>query len=118
RLYCQRRPAVDDLDHVVARPGPRGQPYLDVQDQPMKAYVAGRRGQAGFTLVELIVASAIGVILMTGLTSVVYTSYRSWSTASSRVEASGQIRNFQYFAYDDFSRSLLPANQSCTRANP
>jgi prepilin-type N-terminal cleavage/methylation domain-containing protein len=79
---------------------------------------AAARGQSGFTLVELIIASAIGVILMTGLTSVVFTSYRAWTTASSRVEASSQIRSFQYFAYDDFSSSGLPAAGSCTSANP
>ena len=79
---------------------------------------AATRGQAGFTLVELMVASAIGVLLMTGLTSVVFTSYRAWTTASSRVEASGQIRSFQYFAYDDFARSAPPAGAGCTGASP
>jgi prepilin-type N-terminal cleavage/methylation domain-containing protein len=76
------------------------------------------RNQGGFTLVELIIASAIGVLLMTGLTSVVFTSYKAWTTASSRVEASSQIRSFQYFAYDDFARSTLPTATGCTISTP
>jgi hypothetical protein len=55
------------------------------------------------------VASAIGAMLMTGLTSVILTSVRATSTASNRIEASSQIRSFQYFAYDDFARSQVPA---------
>jgi prepilin-type N-terminal cleavage/methylation domain-containing protein len=64
--------------------------------------------QGGYTLVELIVASAIGLMVMTGLTSVVLTSWRANQTATSRVEASGQIRNFQFEAYDDFALSSVP----------
>lgn len=71
------------------------------------------RGQGGYTLVEVIVASAIGAILMSGLTSVILTSVRASDTASSRVEASSQIRSFQFFAYDDFARSDIPDTSGC-----
>lgn len=64
-------------------------------------------------MVELIVASAIGVILMTGLTSVILTSVQAGVTASSRVEASSQIRNFELDAYDDFARSAMPSPVGC-----
>jgi prepilin-type N-terminal cleavage/methylation domain-containing protein len=68
--------------------------------------------QAGYTLVEVIIASAIGAVLMAGLTSVILTSVRAVDTASSRVQASSQIRSFVYFAYDDFDQSGVPA--ACT----
>jgi prepilin-type N-terminal cleavage/methylation domain-containing protein len=66
------------------------------------------RSQAGFTLIELLLASAIGLLVMSALTSVVLTTYRASQTASSRVEASGQIRSFEQIAYDDFATSSLP----------
>jgi prepilin-type N-terminal cleavage/methylation domain-containing protein len=71
------------------------------------------QGQGGFTLVELLIASAIGVILLTALTSVVLTSWRGTTIASSRVEASSEIRNFEYFAYDDFAQSATPNGAGC-----
>jgi prepilin-type N-terminal cleavage/methylation domain-containing protein len=71
------------------------------------------RSQGGYTLVELIVASAIGLMVMTALTSVVLTSWRASTTATSRIEASGQIRNFQFEAYDDFALSSLPIPAGC-----
>jgi prepilin-type N-terminal cleavage/methylation domain-containing protein len=70
------------------------------------------RSQDGFTLIEVIIASAITVIVMTGLTSVVLTSMRAFNTASSRVEASDQIRSFELRANDDFARGGMPAG-SC-----
>ena len=70
-------------------------------------------GQGGYTLIEVIIAVAIGAILMAGLTSVVLTSVRAGDVASSRVEASGQIRNFEYFAYDDFAGSGVPSTGDC-----
>jgi len=77
------------------------------------------RGQAGYTLVEVIVASAIGAILMAGLTSVILTSARANNIASSRIEASSQIRSFQFFAYDDFARSGIPEPSGCgTKGDP
>ena len=71
------------------------------------------RSQGGFTLVEVIVASAIGLIVMTGLTSVVLTSWRAWVTATGRVEASSAIRNFQFQGNDDFALSGLPVPPGC-----
>jgi prepilin-type N-terminal cleavage/methylation domain-containing protein len=66
------------------------------------------RAQAGFTLVELLIASALGLIVMSGLASVVLTTSRASQTASDRVEAAGQIRGFQQVAYNDFAGSSLP----------
>lgn len=78
------------------------------------------KDQSGYTLVELIVASAIGLFVMTGLTSVVLTTYQAGTTATSRIEASSQIRNFQFEAYDDFALSNLPVPNGCvgTAASP
>jgi prepilin-type N-terminal cleavage/methylation domain-containing protein len=69
--------------------------------------------QAGYTLVELIVASAIGLMVMTGLTSVVLTTWRANMIATSRIEASSQIRNFEFVAYDDFALSGIPNISGC-----
>jgi prepilin-type N-terminal cleavage/methylation domain-containing protein len=76
--------------------------------------------QGGYTLVELVIASAIGLMVMTGLTSVVLTTWRAGTTATSRIEASAQIRNFQSKAYDDFALSTLPVPTGCpaTAASP
>jgi len=71
------------------------------------------RDQGGYTLIELLVASAIGLIVMSGLTSVVLSSFRAASIATSRVEASGQIRSFQLDAYTDFAGSSLPTPSGC-----
>jgi prepilin-type N-terminal cleavage/methylation domain-containing protein len=79
---------------------------------------ARRRSQAGYTLIELIVATAIGLMVMGALTSVVLTMALGANTATSRVEASAQIRNFQLTAYDDFALSEPPAPTGCgTSAN-
>jgi prepilin-type N-terminal cleavage/methylation domain-containing protein len=74
----------------------------------MKAGGRRSRRQAGFTLIELIVSAAIGAIVMSGLVSVVFTTYRAYQVAASRAEASGQIRSFQQVAYDDFAHSATP----------
>jgi prepilin-type N-terminal cleavage/methylation domain-containing protein len=74
--------------------------------------------QGGFTLVELLIASAIGVVVMTGLTSVVLTTWRANTIATSRVDASSQIRNFEFSAYDDFAHSDLSGLGSCTNQAP
>jgi prepilin-type N-terminal cleavage/methylation domain-containing protein len=71
------------------------------------------RNQNGFTLIEVVIASAIGAILMAGLTSVMLTSWRASTIATNRIEASGQIRNFEFFAYDDFARSRVPIPSVC-----
>lgn len=74
------------------------------------------RGQEGYTLVELIVASAIGLAVMTGLTSVVLTSWRASVIATNRIEAGSEIRNFQLTAYDDFAGSSVPGPSSCVNS--
>ena len=76
------------------------------------------RSQGGYTLIELLVASAIGLFVMTGLTSVVLTSWRAATTATSRIETSAQIRTFQFRAYDDFALSGDPVISSCASTDP
>lgn len=71
------------------------------------------RSQSGFTLVELLVASVIGVIVMTGLSSVVLTTMRAGSIATGRIAASGQIRNFEFEAIDDFALAKMPVSSVC-----
>lgn len=79
----------------------------------------GRRGQAGYTLVELIVATAIGALVLGALTSVVLTTALSTNVATSRVEASNQIRSFQLTAFDDMALSRIPSPSGCgTQATP
>jgi prepilin-type N-terminal cleavage/methylation domain-containing protein len=77
------------------------------------------RSQDGFTLVEVVITSAIGLVVMSALTSVILTSYNASKIATSRIEASGEIRNFQFFAHDDFAHSVMPAPSGCgTQGNP
>ena len=82
--------------------------------------LAPKNTQAGFTLIELIIATAIGLVVMTGLMSVMFTAYRADRQATSRVEAAGQIRSFQQSAFRDFALSSLPpAPPTCgTQASP
>ena len=83
------------------------------------AIAASRRRQAGFTLIELIIASAIGLMVMGALTSVVLTSMVAANTATAHIEAGAQIRNFQFTAYDDFALARPPdTSAGCTQANP
>lgn len=63
------------------------------------------RSQDGYTLIEVVITAALGALLMTALTSVILTANQAVTTASNRVEASSQIRSFEYFAYDDFALS-------------
>ena len=84
------------------------------------AFHAYLRSQGGYTLIEVVIACAIAAVLMSGLSSVILTSVRAASTAASRVQASSQIRNFQFRAYDDFASSgvpVLPAGCG-TRSSP
>ncbi len=72
-------------------------------------------------MVELLVATAIGLIVMTALTSVVFTSWHGWMTATGRVETSSQIRSFETFANDDIAQSSappVPAGCAATQASP
>ena len=71
------------------------------------------RSQGGYTLVEVMIALALSSLLMGVLISVILTSTRAVSTATSRVEASGQIRNFMFTAYDDFAQSGIPSGIGC-----
>lgn len=71
------------------------------------------RSQNGYTLVEVVLTAAIGAVLMSALTSVVLTSFRAGNIATSRIEASGQIRNFEFYAYDDFAGSAIPDPSTC-----
>src|SRR5436309_15246460 len=71
------------------------------------------RRQAGYTLIELMIASAIGLLVMCALTSVVVTTMIGTNAVTGRVETSGQIRNFELFAYDDFALSHPPARSGC-----
>jgi prepilin-type N-terminal cleavage/methylation domain-containing protein len=86
----------------------------------VKAQVARYgRSQAGFTLVEVVITAAIGAVLMSALTSVILTSFNAGKIATSRVEASGEMRNFQFYAHDDFAHAIMPAPVGCgTTANP
>ena len=78
-----------------------------------------RRRQAGYTLVELIIAMAIGAMVLGALTSIVVTTALSTNLATSRVDASNQVRNFQLTAYDDLALSNLPTPSGCgTQSNP
>ena len=74
-------------------------------------------------MIELLVAMAIGVLILSALTSVLLTTYRADQAAINRIEVSGELRNFQQTAYDDFASSALPAppggcgtsSQPCTQ---
>lgn len=86
----------------------------------MRGHVAARhRSQAGFTLIEVLIASALGLMVMAALTSVVLTTMMSDNTAIGRIEASAQVRNFQAIAADDFVLGRAPVPSSCgTSGNP
>jgi len=88
-------------------------------DSAARRMAARRRRQGGFTLIELIVATAIGLIVLSAMTSVVLTSVLGDNAATGRVEASAQIRNSQLMAYDDFAASRPPTAAGCgTKAAP
>jgi prepilin-type N-terminal cleavage/methylation domain-containing protein len=74
---------------------------------------ARHRGQAGFTLIEVIIATALGLLVMSALTSVVLTTTMAASTITGRVETSAQIRGFQFAAGDDFALARPPAPSGC-----
>lgn len=84
----------------------------------MRAYTkadlaARRRRQAGFTLIEVLIATALGLLVLGALTSVVLTTMMADNTAAGRIEASSQVRNFQFAAYDDFVLARPPAPTGC-----
>src|ERR1700730_5794850 len=56
----------------------RGWPEFSNQGEQVKGRLLPRaRSQGGFTLIELIITSALGVLVLSGLTSVVLTSVRA-----------------------------------------
>jgi prepilin-type N-terminal cleavage/methylation domain-containing protein len=80
---------------------------------------ARRKQQAGFTLIELIIATALGVLVMGALTSVVLTTVLAANTANARIQASSQVRSFQFTAYDDVALARPPGGPGCgTPATP
>ncbi len=72
-----------------------------------------KRGQAGYTLVELIIATAMGAIVLGAVTSIVLTTAVATNVATSRVDASNQVRTFQVTAYDDIALSSVPSPAGC-----
>lgn len=81
-----------------------------------RGYVAS---QGGFTLIEVVITAAIGALLLGALVSVILTAMQATSTATNRVEASSQIRNFEYFAYEDFAAaSVSDLGVGCTPSAP
>lgn len=76
------------------------------------------RGQAGYTLIEVVITAAIGAVVMSALASVILTAVNATDTASSRVEASAQIRSFEFFAYEDFASAQVQNGGSCTQGSP
>jgi prepilin-type N-terminal cleavage/methylation domain-containing protein len=72
-----------------------------------------RRSQAGFTLIELLIASVLGLMVLSALTSVVLTTSVATNTAFGHIEASAQVRSFQFSAYDDFAMARVPAPAGC-----
>jgi prepilin-type N-terminal cleavage/methylation domain-containing protein len=80
---------------------------------------ARHKGQAGFTLIELVIATSLGLVVLSALTSVVVTTMLADNTARARVEASTQVRSFQAFADDDFVLAKAPAPSGCgSSGNP
>ena len=76
-------------------------------------------GQAGFTLIELIITLALSALLMGVLVSVFLTTTRAIDSATGRVEASGQVRTFESFAYEDFTGSAVSDfGSGCTSTTP
>lgn len=77
------------------------------------ARMRGRQSQAGYTLVEVLVATAIGAIVIGAVTSIVVTTAMATNVTTSHVDATTQIRDFQLNAYDDFTRSAMPVASGC-----
>ncbi len=80
----------------------------------MNSKLAARRSrQAGFTLIELVIATALGVLVLGAIASVVVTTTMADNTARARIEASAQVGTFQAFADDDFVLARAPAPSGC-----
>ena len=74
---------------------------------------ARRRSQAGYTLIELIIATAIGTLVLGALASIVLTTAITTNVATTRVDASSQIRDFQMSAVDDVALGSVPTASGC-----
>lgn len=102
----------------MARRRHRRRAGVGVQGEPLNPRLAARRRrQAGFTLIELIIATSIGLMIMGALTSVVLTTAQAANTATARIEASAQVRNLQLSANDDFVLSRAPSPSGCGTSN-
>ena len=77
---------------------------------------ARRKRQAGLTLIELIIATTLGLLVLGALTSVVVTMMMADNTASGRIQASSQVRNYQFAADDDFVLARPPVAPGCGTA--
>lgn len=79
-----------------------------------------RRSQAGFTLVEMMIASAMGAIVMGALSSVVWLATSSNASVDPRLQASGQVRNLQTALNADLTsaRPAPLADSGCTQSVP
>jgi len=67
--------------------------------------VSGRKRQSGFTLVELLVASSLGVIVMGSLVSVLWVTFRANDTWDPQLQSSAEVRNFQLAFYQDAAQA-------------
>jgi prepilin-type N-terminal cleavage/methylation domain-containing protein len=87
-----------------------------MKSHSMAELAARRKSQAGFTLIEVIIATTLGLLVLSALTSVVLTTMIADNTASGHIEASSQVRNYQFAAYDDFVLARPPAPPGCGTA--
>ena len=77
-----------------------------------------RKRQAGFTLVEVLVSSVVGVIVIASLGSVVWVVYKATDTWDPQLRASNELRNFQLAFYNDAAQvdeTATPSLANCTK---
>ncbi|MFN2463428.1 MAG: type II secretion system protein J [Candidatus Dormibacteria bacterium] len=68
--------------------------------------------QGGFTLVEMIIATAVSSILLAGISVLVFTNFSASTIAAQRLQASGQLQNFQVAFYRDAALDNTATNRS------
>lgn len=77
------------------------------------------RSQGGYTLIELLIATALGAIVLGAITSILLTTMLAANVATSRVEAGTQLRTFQLTVFDDVAFSVVPTPSGCgVQVNP
>jgi prepilin-type N-terminal cleavage/methylation domain-containing protein len=78
------------------------------------------RSQAGYTLVEMILALGIGTMLIAGTALLLWTMFTANHTSDVRLQASAQIRNFQLAFHDDVVLNNRPVSitGNCTPPGP